>query len=140
MKLGIWRSRTDLTFVTSNSHHTLRKGSKYLKIFLKMILNESQAIWLLLFIKQHVSTIGWKSSSGFLNNSLKIIKDIKRIIQNNIGTEINCVLWSSLSITIFPLSITIFIVMFNLHFNNNKQKAHNYYTLYRFIEYITQWY
>ena len=87
-----------------------------------MILNESQAIWLLLFIKQHVSTIGWKSSSGFLNNSLKIIKDMKRIIQNNIGTEINCVLWSSLSITIFPLSITIFIVMFNLHFNNNKQK------------------
>jgi len=26
---------------------------------------------------------------AFLNNSLKIIKDIKRIIQNNIGTEIN---------------------------------------------------
>ncbi len=26
---------------------------------------------------------------AFLNNGLKIIKDIKRIIQNNIGTEIN---------------------------------------------------
>ena len=25
----------------------------------------------------------------FLNNCLKVIKDIKRIIQNNIGTEIN---------------------------------------------------
>ncbi len=27
---------------------------------------------------------------AFLNNSLKVIKDIKRIIQNNIGTEIKC--------------------------------------------------
>jgi len=26
---------------------------------------------------------------AFLNNSLKVIKDIKRIIQNNIDTEIN---------------------------------------------------
>jgi hypothetical protein len=26
---------------------------------------------------------------AFLNNILKVIEDIKRIIQNNIGTEIN---------------------------------------------------
>ena len=47
------------------------------------------------FIKQHISTIRWKSSSGFLNNSLKIIdrsnslKDIIKNIRNIIGTEIN---------------------------------------------------
>ncbi len=40
------------------------------------------------YIKQHVSTIRRKSSLGFLNKSLKIIKDIIKIIQNNIGTEI----------------------------------------------------
>ena len=53
-----------------------------------MILNERQTLWLIIH-KQHVSTLRWKSSSGFLNNSLKIIKDIKRIIQNDIDTEIN---------------------------------------------------
>jgi hypothetical protein len=55
-----------------------------------MILNISQTIWLFLIIYEATCfdyTI--KVISGFLNNSLKIIKDIKRIIQNNIGTEMN---------------------------------------------------
>ena len=31
------------------------------------------------FVKQHVSTIRWKSSSDFFNNSLKIIKENSRL-------------------------------------------------------------
>ena len=35
-----------------------------------------------------LSVAGFTTSITFLNNSVKIIKDIKRITQNNIGTEI----------------------------------------------------
>jgi len=57
---------------------------------MKMILNESK---LFVFFNNLLSNMFRQyvesHHQAFLNNSLKIIKDIKRIIQNNIGTEIN---------------------------------------------------
>jgi hypothetical protein len=54
-----------------------------------MILNESQLFG---FFNHLLSNMFRKyvesHHQAFLNNSLKIIKDIKRIILNNIGTDI----------------------------------------------------
>ena len=47
----------------------------------------------------------WKSTLGFLNNSLKLIKDIIRKIQNNIDTEINLILHNELIESVFYLEI-----------------------------------
>jgi len=55
-----------------------------------MILNESQLFVLFNHLLSNMFRQNVESHhQAFLNNSLKIIKDTKRIIQNNIGTEIN---------------------------------------------------